>query len=436
MIDCKNDIPKQITEGADLLREWKSRMKGKVSVWCTMRFVVLDSRTWGERDQTSRHGFGAGQTTDNSYDLGIYIRFQTSLEVTYLEPFRASVYLASACEYLRWPRVLLAFFLTFCLGPVSAMYRRAIVKEFSLPKTIVDFAARLVHDKKYGSFARLTKAEGARDKPELASQLVQLASELEEFNEMSAAAFAYFICRTLEDTKVSCSSQAKQFCAEVKALLEAPNETEDSTIKHAEYMFNVDRKVRIFERMFAPRFYLEARRCATDQGTLGSVSADLEDPLRDEEGTVQTSPMDKSSTQFEGEQIVNGKSFDLLLEQRWEQHQREVLEKFDRLHTVMDDVIGRLTRVESELENARTSMTCSDVDTLALAGLGGRKDYLDAPLQPPPSICFWKKPQMDRIYQIEKSQCSKSGNETTDKYASNTAGTSANRRRWNSTNSE
>eukprot|EP00927_Polykrikos_kofoidii_P081902 TRINITY_DN7989_c0_g1_i3.p1 TRINITY_DN7989_c0_g1~~TRINITY_DN7989_c0_g1_i3.p1 ORF type:complete len:517 (-),score=69.80 TRINITY_DN7989_c0_g1_i3:82-1419(-) len=428
MIDCKNDIPKQITEGADLLREWKSRMKGKVSVWCTMRFVVLDSRTWGERDQTSRHGFGAGQTTDNSYDLGIYIRFQTSLEVTYLEPFRASVYLASACEYLRWPRVLLAFFLTFCLGPVSAMYRRAIVKEFSLPKTIVDFAARLVHDKKYGSFARLTKAEGARDKPELASQLVQLASELEEFNEMSAAAFAYFICRTLEDRKTRCASQAKQSDAKVKALLEISNQTEAWTIKHAGHMFNVDRNVCIFERIFAPRFYFEARRWAKNQRTFGSVLPDSVDPSRDEEGPVLTSSMSmaKSSTQFVGQQIVNQKSSDLCLEQRWEQHQREVLEKFDRLHAVVDDVLGRLTRVESELGSAHRSMTCSNVDSLAPVGLGGRKDNLEAaPLEPPRSTCFGKQPQMELAYQREKSQCSKSENETTDKDAFITAGTSA-----------
>eukprot|EP00927_Polykrikos_kofoidii_P081900 TRINITY_DN7989_c0_g1_i12.p1 TRINITY_DN7989_c0_g1~~TRINITY_DN7989_c0_g1_i12.p1 ORF type:complete len:723 (-),score=62.04 TRINITY_DN7989_c0_g1_i12:185-2353(-) len=443
MIDCKNDIPKQITEGADLLREWKSRMKGKVSVWCTMRFVVLDSRTWGERDQTSRHGFGAGQTTDNSYDLGIYIRFQTSLEVTYLEPFRASVYLASACEYLRWPRVLLAFFLTFCLGPVSAMYRRAIVKEFSLPKTIVDFAARLVHDKKYGSFARLTKAEGARDKPELASQLVQLASELEEFNEMSAAAFAYFICRTLEDRKTRCASQAKQSDAKVKALLEISNQTEAWTIKHAGHMFNVDRNVCIFERIFAPRFYFEARRCTKNQIKLGSVLADSGHPLSDQEGMVQTSPMAKSSTQFEVEQIVKEKSSDLCLEQRWEQHQREVLEKFDRLQTVMDDVLGRLTRVESELGRARTLVTRSDVDSLAPFGLGNLKVNLEAPLETPRAQSFHIRPQIQDVCQRENSQCIKSENDSTDKYASNTAGASAktstlrrSKRRWSSTKSE
>eukprot|EP00927_Polykrikos_kofoidii_P081899 TRINITY_DN7989_c0_g1_i10.p1 TRINITY_DN7989_c0_g1~~TRINITY_DN7989_c0_g1_i10.p1 ORF type:complete len:153 (-),score=22.24 TRINITY_DN7989_c0_g1_i10:82-540(-) len=135
--------------------------------------------------------------------------------------------------------------------------------------------------------------------------------------------------------------------------------------------------------------------------------------------------MAKSSTQFVGQQIVNQKSSDLCLEQRWEQHQREVLEKFDRLHAVVDDVLGRLTRVESELQSAHTSMTCSNVNSRAPVGLGGRKDNLAAPLEPPRSTCFGKQPQMELACQREKSQCSKSENETTDKDASTTTGTSS-----------
>eukprot|EP00927_Polykrikos_kofoidii_P017372 TRINITY_DN17906_c0_g1_i1.p1 TRINITY_DN17906_c0_g1~~TRINITY_DN17906_c0_g1_i1.p1 ORF type:complete len:801 (+),score=75.73 TRINITY_DN17906_c0_g1_i1:271-2673(+) len=357
LIDCTNDIP-QLLEAAEQFSEWSTRMDGNVSTWCTLRFVAQDLGRWGVRERSRQNGVGMDQTTDVAYFLGVKLNFVKTLAIPYTDLKTTAVWLGSACVFLRWPNYLIYVFITCCLGPLSFIYRRAISQDFSISQAVVEVAARLVGAGRYKTVSLRDETEEVMGKTQVAAQLAHLASEFHEFNEMSSAIFGYFISRTLEKEEVDKMRNCKHFfnrdrpCAEsiaitMRTLLDFHEKLEDCTLRHAMCMFSVNRRISMIEKMFAPPLFLEALRHVKDKTSPGNASPDLVGVSIDEDRTM-LGLMPKSSTQPKaGQEKAEEGSPNFHLEQRWELHRTEVLQKFDRLEEVIENVLARLTRLEA-----------------------------------------------------------------------------------------
>eukprot|EP00927_Polykrikos_kofoidii_P044584 TRINITY_DN3850_c0_g1_i3.p1 TRINITY_DN3850_c0_g1~~TRINITY_DN3850_c0_g1_i3.p1 ORF type:complete len:791 (-),score=95.22 TRINITY_DN3850_c0_g1_i3:41-2389(-) len=358
-VDCSNRRPTTVTEGHELLKEWSSKMEEKTEdghvIWCTLHVELPNPDEWAEMSRTTTHDIGIDQTTEQLHTLGVRVVFRKSLRVSYMDPKQIYLMFASTIVVLTLPKYFMLFFITRCLGPLSAIYRRAIYQDFSIANAMVGTASRLlVNAERFKSLGRLSRM-GELDKARLAADVVELASECHEFGKTDAITFGHFVSRTVDimETHPPTKSVFKKGRSDSKSnsiriLLEAAENSEHYSLEDAGNVFSADRRIGLIERVFVPPFLHEAFRFGKGRGSPVQESPLSGEPLGDQGGMEPASSMTRSSTTFS----VKSKAEDdmssmFLLEKRFELLEREVYEKLDKFCDVVIDVLQRLTQLEA-----------------------------------------------------------------------------------------